>query len=604
MPDSWPERPRRGADQVEFSLKALEEELAALRTAPPWYVSDVGPLTVPPLVCTDEGELKVPEGPGPWNLLVTVSGASPEEVPSRRSKEEASSLAAASRAARLALESAEETLQRARDALKAAEKQAETSQEALSFLRLPSVGTWYVSLSSEGQGQQAKAKAEAAVKEAQEQLASLTDAKSSAIELWEEEQSLRRKAASMEAYMWRFKIRLQFDTDWPTEPPLVAFQSVIHHALLDASNNMQMPFYRSLLRSRKGVFTVRQVLAAIHYFLVDPLGTWGVTAASVPKQLATSMEQFEQENRQRLTTIRKYREKVLHPELFEEPLRLRPEWFDPAVWSAHQVQSPEAWRSVLVEELPGEVFSMNLFTEQFCNLLLEEIFNFYESGLPAKRPNSMNNYGIILDEIGLEPFIDQLQVMLQPLGELLWRSAGSLWDSHHCFIVRYREGEDLGLDMHTDDSDVTFNICLGLEFEGAGLQFCGVMGAANHRRHTFTYHHAKGRCVFHLGRKRHGADDLTKGERLNLILWNHSSTYRASEEYRSPPYVQEEGPPDQVCVSYTHDRDYGLFKPYPAGKSHFEGRGWCPPKEFEYDGFKPDCEVERKCSCCCDEAEC
>ena len=27
--------------------------------------------------------------------------------------------------------------------------------------------------------------------------------------------------------------------------------------------------------------------------------------------------------------------------------------------------------------------------------------------------------------------------------------------------------------MHTDDSDVTFNICLGLDFQGAGLQFCG-----------------------------------------------------------------------------------------------------------------------------------
>ena len=50
------------------------------------------------------------------------------------------------------------------------------------------------------------------------------------------------------------------------------------------------------------------------------------------------------------------------------------------------------------------------------------------------------------------------------------------------------------------------------------------------RRHTYTYKHQKGWCVFHLGRKRHGADDITTGERLNLILWNHSSTYRASED--------------------------------------------------------------------------
>ena len=37
-------------------------------------------------------------------------------------------------------------------------------------------------------------------------------------------------------------------------------------------------------------------------------------------------------------------------------------------------------------------------------------------------------------------------------------------------------GKDLGLDMHTDDSDVTFNVCLGKAFAGAGLTFCGVLG--------------------------------------------------------------------------------------------------------------------------------
>ena len=42
--------------------------------------------------------------------------------------------------------------------------------------------------------------------------------------------------------------------------------------------------------------------------------------------------------------------------------------------------------------------------------------------------------------------------------------------------VRYRSDEDAGLDMHTDDSDVTFNVCLGKEFTGAGLTFCGLGG--------------------------------------------------------------------------------------------------------------------------------
>merc|ERR1712019_69801 len=167
---------------------------------------------------------------------------------------------------------------------------------------------------------------------------------------------------------------------------------------------------------------------------------------------------------------------------------------------------------------------------------------------------------------------------------MMFPGVGSSWDGNHCFIVRYREGEDLGLDMHTDDSDVTFNICLGLDFEGAGLQFCGLMGASNHRKHTCTYKHVKGSCVCHVGRKRHGADDISRGERLNLILWNHSSTYRQSDEHEKPSFEKEEGPPDVVCVSYTHDRDYGNFKEYPKGKETHRGRGWCPPQPAVYDG--------------------
>jgi len=326
----------------------------------------------------------------------------------------------------------------------------------------------------------------------------------------------------------------------------------------------------------------------VHRFLADPLGAWGIPKDATPQRLVHSLRSSKQMNIERLSTIRRYSKICLHKEIFETPLLWREEWFEPGFWKAQQENTPEAWRAMLEEHLPGEVFSFRIFRREFCELLVEEIFNFYASGLPARRPNSMNNYGIILNEIGLEPFIDRLQQALQPLGELLWPGAGSVWDGHHCFIVRYREGEDLGLDMHTDDSDVTFNICLGLDFAGAGLQFCGLMGAPNHRKHTYTYQHVKGTCVCHLGRKRHGADDISTGERLNLILWNHSSTYRQSEEYESPAYAIEDGPPDQVCVSYTHDRDYGNFKEYPKGKENFKGRGWCPPEAYKYPGFEPD----------------
>ncbi|CAE7946726.1 ICU11, partial [Symbiodinium sp. KB8] len=239
------------------------------------------------------------------------------------------------------------------------------------------------------------------------------------------------------------------------------------------------------------------------------------------------------------------------------------DWFVPDTWaalSALRDRDARLSRGLLKEHGKDEVFSFPLFTDSFCDTLLQEVFHFYESGLPARRPNSMNNYGIILSDIGLESFIDKLQELLQPLGEEFFQAPGCLWDGHHCFIVRYREGEDLGLDMHTDDSDVTFNICLGLNFTGAGLQFCGAVGTPDHRKHHLTYQHRKGHCVVHLGRKRHGADDITSGERLNLILWNHSSEFRQSRDYRNPPYAREGAAPDPVCLSYTHDRDFGAYK--------------------------------------------
>lgn len=463
---------------VPFNLAELEAEVADVRADPPWYVSDVGKLTVPTTSCDENGNLVFrtgTESEWPWDLTVAVCG-------------------------------------------------------------------------EEGDA----------------------------------------------AYGSPFLIRLRFDPDlYPSKLCIVRFQCVFHHALTDDSGGMAMPFYNALPRDDRGCCTIRGTLKHVHDFLVDPMKAWKLPTDKLPLRLTRTIDAYKKMNTERLEVIAKYRKQVKHPELFSSPLDVKEEWFHPDFWRAHTAGTSQGWRALLEEHLPGEVFSFKMFSDGFLDILVEEIFNFYDSGLPARRPNSMNNYGIILNEIGLEPLINHFQQMLQPIGELLWPGPGSDWDGHHCFIVRYREKEDLGLDMHTDDSDVTFNVCLGLEFAGAGLQFCGLMGAPNHRKHTYTYKHVKGACVCHLGRKRHGADDIASGERLNLILWNHSSTYRQTEEYNNVPYSTEEGPPDSVCVSYTHDRDYGNYKEYPAGKEKFRGRGWCPRKSFEYDGFKP------RCSSCC-----
>merc|ERR1711977_218902 len=85
----------------------------------------------------------------------------------------------------------------------------------------------------------------------------------------------------------------------------------------------------------------------------------------------------------------------------------------------------------------------------------------------------------------------------------------------------------------------------------------------DHRKYHHTYRHVKGRCVVHSGKRRHGALDITKGERASLIMWTKSLTYRDSAHARKRPRFLKMGEADRVCLSYTHDPDYKALTPKP-----------------------------------------
>ena len=208
-----------------------------------------------------------------------------------------------------------------------------------------------------------------------------------------------------------------------------------------------------------------------------------------------------------------------------------------------------------------------------------------------------------MNDIGMMDIITSLQqTYIWPIARILFPIEASNFNDHHSFIVRYTAGEDLGLDMHTDDSDVTFNICLGnSNFTGATLVFCGMFGSSNHRIQTHTYHHEIGRAILHLGSRRHGAENILKGTRQNLIVWNHNFAYRASERYHQKQhhmsqYQKEERQPDRICLSYTHDRDYTKYKSIPENiqKKNIHFHGWCPPQGKEYDGYYDDNDGNNK----------
>ena len=89
-----------------------------------------------------------------------------------------------------------------------------------------------------------------------------------------------------------------------------------------------------------------------------------------------------------------------------------------------------------------------------------------------RAPNSMNNYGVVLNAIGMRPSFDvALQRYAAALGGLFFGADetrpthlhgaptdledwwGDTLDDHHTFIVRYRPDEDRHLDMHIDECD-------------------------------------------------------------------------------------------------------------------------------------------------------
>ena len=136
-------------------------------------------------------------------------------------------------------------------------------------------------------------------------------------------------------------------------------------------------------------------------------------------------------------------------------------------------------------------------------------------------------------------------------------------DAHHSFVVQYKaslaQQGDAGLDMHHDASEATLNICLGREFSGAGLRFCGRFGTDNHRQMQFVHSHRLGQAVIHLGRHRHGADDISTGERLNLIMWGRNTAFRGAAAFGHVPLdgypkAKEQNEPDQLCLSKSNGK--------------------------------------------------
>ena len=151
-------------------------------------------------------------------------------------------------------------------------------------------------------------------------------------------------------------------------------------------------------------------------------------------------------------------------------------------------------------------------------------------------PNSMHDYGIEMKLLELDKILQRftLEIADVIVARLYPEVRDKNLDHHHAFSVTYGKKHNRSLGFHADDSEVTFNFCLGGNFIGSELYFQG-RRCFNHMQtdHRPEEHveveQIPGTCIVHAGLHRHGVLPILEGERRSLILWTKSSTFRERE---------------------------------------------------------------------------
>ena len=135
---------------------------------------------------------------------------------------------------------------------------------------------------------------------------------------------------------------------------------------------------------------------------------------------------------------------------------------------------------------------------------------------------------ILLNELGFdEQFITPLREnFITPITRLLYpECGGDSLDSHKAFVVTYKIGEDVDLNYHYDNAEITINVSLGKDFEEGSLYFGNMRTVASDTHYT-EHIHKPTHGLLHRGQHKHGAMPITEGERYNLIIWMRSSAIR------------------------------------------------------------------------------
>ncbi|KAK1662171.1 hypothetical protein QYE76_050330 [Lolium multiflorum] len=229
----------------------------------------------------------------------------------------------------------------------------------------------------------------------------------------------------------------------------------------------------------------------------------------------------------------------LHPKLYT----MNPAaFFLPSFLRAIRGNTAESFMDIIHEVIAPSVYAFPMLRPVFCEMLMDEVENFLKWAHINKQkimmPNTLDKHGsgVAISEIGMQGMLDELmKKFISPLSTVLFPGVGGgSLDSQHSFVVSY-SGADSGLvqkyaGMHMEGGHVVLNVCLGKQFTGGEMHFCGRrcanhMNSETHAEERVEYSHVRGQALLFHGNHRHYVHPTTTGFRANMTIWCKSSFY-------------------------------------------------------------------------------
>lgn len=249
-----------------------------------------------------------------------------------------------------------------------------------------------------------------------------------------------------------------------------------------------------------------------------------------------------------------------HSQLYDFNTSFQEKYMEPTLKEAVQNRDLRLLSSLIHETNAPGVFAVQIFNSDFAKDFLEELDYYESSGIPLRRPNSMNRYGVILSMVGFSNLINSIVGdVLNPLTRHLFGDFASPADlqENYSFTVRYKPGMDRNLTAHTDHSTITVNICLESSSAEKVLYFKNRKHSSNEKisdvdSPNFVSMSTPGMGLIHLGQHEHGVREV-HGERTQLVIW----MFGEDGYVRVAPYDKDEIAPHGWLSNQNKNKEEG-----------------------------------------------